>query len=115
MAEKFKITVGVAFTIEDYNDKMHTGGDLESVSMRLTYHNGTGISFTANQILYSEGSIGGPQDFFEIKSENSVTLGSSGLLSIILTSQSNVPGGTIVDRTISIGGSLPFVFTLQYS
>lgn len=114
MAENFRIKVGVSFTIEDYTDKMHTGGDVNTNGMRLRYNNGDGISFVAGQILYTEGAIGGPVDFFEIKNQNDITLGTTGYLSITLSVQTNVAPGTVINRTISIAGSLPFVFSIQY-
>lgn len=115
MAEKFKINVGVAFTIEDYSSKMHTGGDVDTLYGRFTYHNGDGISFTAGQVLYTEGAIGQTYDFFEITSQINQTLGSAGSISLAIKCQTMVTPGSTVTRTVSVGGSLPFNITLQFS
>lgn len=114
MAENFRIIVGKAFKFDNYIDKTEMGGDVNERVIRLFYENGTGVSFVANQILYTEGNIGGPVDFFQITNINTVDLSSGGSISAYLTIQSNVVAGTIITRTISIGGSLPFDITIEY-
>ena len=114
MAENFKIVVGKAFKFDNHIDTMDTGGDVNDKTIRLYYQNGTGVSFIGNQILYTEGNIGGPADFFQIMNINDVNLTTNGILSVYLAVQTNVAVGTIITKTISIGGSLPFDITITY-
>ena len=114
MAENFKIVVGKAFKFDNHIDTMDTGGDVNDKTIRLYYQNGTGVSFIGNQILYTEGNIGGPADFFQIMNINDVNLTTNGILSVYLAVQTNVAVGTIITKTISIGGSLPFDITIEY-
>lgn len=114
-AENFKINVGKTFLVHNHYDKMSTGGVVQSRPMRLNYKNAEGIIFTAGQLLYTEGVIDGAPDFFEITSQIDQTLGLSGYISVTCRSQTYLPIGTEVTRTISIGGSLPFNITISYS
>jgi len=92
--------------------EFEAGGDLNTKEMTLQYYNGNGSAVAANQILFSDGTIG-VYDFFEIKCKNSTVLSlSGGYIDVYVSFQGFYTPGTAVDYDVVILGSDPFNFEI---
>lgn len=105
---------GKKLNFEDYEIKLHSGGPHEEQVIRLKYYDATGQTCSFGDVLFTQGTLGSG-DFFQILAEMDATLNGTGLLSVRLNIQYDMPPGTSQAFTLKILNSIPFVINVIFS